>query len=138
MGVHSSRAALTKCDLDELAKITGLSRTEIERFYLDYVKASGRDGVMDKNEFIQLYSSLPIARSQDKSHIKDQAIRIFRALDCDHNGVLSFNEFLSAIIMMNYQMSENNLIDSFIQENNTSGHEQNDKQISMQYAHQIF
>jgi Ca2+-binding EF-hand superfamily protein len=63
--------------------------------------------------------------------MKDEAIRIFRAFDQDHNGTLSFDEFLSAIVIMNYQMSLSNRIDFLIQENNASEYAQVDKRISM-------
>jgi Ca2+-binding EF-hand superfamily protein len=138
MGSRSSRAASTKWDLDRLAQISGLSRAEIDRFHSNYIKASGRDGVMDMNEFIQLYSSLPIAKSQKIGNIKDQASRIFRAFDQDHNGTLSFDEFLSAIVMMNYEMSRDDRIGFLIQENNDSKHEEDNERISAQYGYEIF
>jgi len=138
MGSRSSRIISTKWNFNRLAQATGLSRAQVDQFYSDYLQASGRDGIMDMNEFIQLYSSLPIAQSQDKNNIKDQAIRIFRAFDIDHNGTLSFDEFLNTMVMMNYQMSQNDRIDFLIEENNVFGQEQDDKRISMQYGHQIF
>lgn len=138
MGTHSSRPASIKSDLNRLAQASGLTRAEVEGFYFDYVKAAGSDGVMDKNEFTQLYSKLPIGRLQNTNNIKDQAIRIFRAFDLDHNGLLSFDEFLSAIVMMNYEISQNDRIDFLIEENNIYEHEHDDKRISMQYGHQIF
>jgi Ca2+-binding EF-hand superfamily protein len=138
MGSRSSRVASTKWNINRLAQATGLSHAQVEQFYSDYLKASGSDGIMDMDEFIQLYSTLPIAKLQDTNNIKDQAIRIFRAFDIDHNGTLSFDEFLSAIVMMNYQMSQNDCIDFLIEENNAFGQGQDDKGISMQYGLQIF
>jgi Ca2+-binding EF-hand superfamily protein len=105
---------------------------------LDYIIASDCDGAMNMNEFIQLYSSLPIAQAQTPVRMKDQAVRIFRAFDRDHNGTLSFDEFLNAIVLMNHQTPQNDRIDFLIQENNINKHEQDDKQISMQYGLQIF
>jgi Ca2+-binding EF-hand superfamily protein len=138
MGARSSRVPTSTWNLDQLAKASGLSRTEIDRFYSDYVRASGNDGVMNMDEFIELYSSLPIARSQSKGEMKDQAIRIFRAFDQDYNGTLSFDEFLGAIIMMNYDTTWNNGVDFLIQENSASRHGHNHERISSQYGHQIF
>lgn len=138
MGTRSSRVRSMIWDADRLARASGLTHPEIEQLFSDYVKASGSDGIMDMKEFIQLYSTLPIAKSQSKNNLKDQAIRIFRAFDRDHNGILSFDEFLNVIVMMNYHTSQNDRIDFLIQENNDSFHEKNDKRISKQYGLQIF
>lgn len=137
MGARSSRVVSTKWNFDHLAQATGLTRSEVEQFYSDYSEAAGRDGVMDGNEFIDLYRKLPIARLQDPNTIKDQATRIFRAFDVDHNGILSFDEFLSAIIMMNFDMSQNDRLYFLIENNNTSEYNQDDKRISKEYGYQI-
>ena len=138
MGSDSSHITSPKWDFNRFAQATGLSRAEIEQIYLDYMKAAGRDGVMDKEEFVQLYSTLPIAQSEDPKHLKDHAIRIFRAFDLDHNNILTFDEFLNVMVMMNYQMSQTDRINLLVEENNTSGHAHDDNVITMEYGLQIF
>jgi hypothetical protein len=138
MGARPSCVRSITWDVDRLAEASGLSRPEIEQHFSDYVKASGRDGVMDMKEFIQLYSNLPTVRLQNKGSIKDQAIRIFRAFDRDHNGTLEFNEFLNAIVLINCHMSQTDPIEVLIQDKNDLFRKQDDKRISKEYGLQIF
>jgi Ca2+-binding EF-hand superfamily protein len=138
MGARTSHVSSSRWDLNQLAKATGLSRTEIDRFYSDYVEASGKDGIMDMDEFIDLYSHLPIARTLSKGEMKDQAVRIFRAFDQDESGTLSFDEFLTAIIVINSDTSQDDRVNFLVQENSTLKHKHSNERISSEYGHQIF
>jgi Ca2+-binding EF-hand superfamily protein len=139
MGATSpSRMKSVTWDVDRLAQASGLSRLKIEELFLDYMKASGRDGVMNMQEFIQLYSNLPVSRSQPRTRIRNQAIRIFHTFDRNHTGTLEFDEFLNAFVMINHHMSETDPIELLIQENNGLFCEKRDERICKQYGLQIF
>lgn len=138
MGGRSSRGKSLTWDFNKLAETSGLTQAEIEKFYSDYMEAAGRDGVIDKNEFIQLYGSHPVARSLSEGAIKEQATRIFRAFDVDRNGVLTFDEFLTVIVMMNCRAPEDDHVGYLIEENNDRPYLNNDKYVSKQYGLEIF
>jgi Ca2+-binding EF-hand superfamily protein len=70
--------------------------------------------------------------------MQQQIPRIFRTFDRDGSGTLSFDEFLSAIVMMNKNMPRTDRIDYLIRQNNGSGRQQDNGQISAQYGHQVF
>ena len=55
--------------------------------------ANNPDGKLDKNEFIRLYDKL---RPEAPELLDEISIYIFRAFDSDHNGFISFNEFMIA------------------------------------------
>lgn len=138
MGGRSTRVKSTTWNFNKLADTTGLTRSEVENFYSDYSAAAGRDGIMDRNEFIQFCSTHPMMRSKNEGAMKDQAIRIFRAFDIDHNGMLTFDEFLTVVIIMNSQVSQSARVNLLIEENNDRLHANNDKYISKQYGLEIF
>lgn len=138
MGNRSSRVKSTTWNFNKLAETTGLTRSEVEKFYSDYIAAAGRDGIMDMNEFIQFCSTHPMTRSKNQGAMKDQAIRIFRAFDIDHNGILTFDEFLTVVIMMNSQVSQGDRMNLLIEENNDRPYVNNDKYVSKQYGLEIF
>ena len=138
MGTRSSHVKSPAWDFDRLAKASGLTRAEIEKFYSDYSEAAGRDGVIDKNEFIQLYAAHPVARSLSDGVVKQQATRVFHAFDIDHNGVLTFDEFVTVIVMMNCRAPENDRVGYLIEENNDHPYLNDDKYVSKQYGLQIF
>ena len=48
-------------------------------------------GVLNKGEFVKLYISL---RPEPAEQIDEIAEFVFNAFDSDHNGSISFNEFL--------------------------------------------
>lgn len=90
------------------------------------------------NEFIVLYSRLPVARLQTPRQLYDQAVRIFRAFDRDGTGTLSFDEFLDAIVILNRNMPRDDRIDFLIRQNNASGRRYGTDRISSKYGHEIF
>ena len=125
-------------DVDRLAQTSGLSRLKIEELFLDYMKAAGRNGVMNVQEFIQLYSNLNVGRCQSRSNIREQATRIFRNFDRDHTGTLEFDEFINAFVMINHHMSETDPIEFLIQERSSLFCDREEKRICKQSGLQIF
>jgi hypothetical protein len=88
------------------------------------------------NEFANVYSRFPGARNQPD--LQQQITRIFQTFDRDRTGSLSFDVFLSAVVMMNHDMPRRDRIDYLIRQNNYSGNQQSDGRISSQYGHQVF
>ncbi|CAF3889877.1 unnamed protein product [Adineta steineri] len=138
MGNRSSQTPSNPWNAIHLAEATGLSTDEINQFYSEFVKASGYNGVMNMSKFIQLYSHLPAMKSQDANEVQERATRIFRAFDRKNTGILSFDEFIAAIIMINYEMAPNIPTNSSIQENNTSEHELDDGRITAEDGQNLF
>ena len=137
MGARSSRQGYQQWDLNELSRATGLPTQQIQGIYEEFRKAAGNDGQLDMREFTQLYSRFPGAQQQDPRYMQQQIPRIFRTFDRDGSGALSFDEFLSAVVMMSRDMPRRDRIDYLVRQNNNQGR-QNNGQISSQYGHQVF
>jgi hypothetical protein len=138
MGARQSRGGYQQWDLNELSQATGLPAQQIQGIYQQFMKAAGRDGQLDMNEFANLYNQFPGAGQQDPRYMQQQIPRIFRTFDRDGSGALSFDEFLSAVVMMNHDMPRRDRIDFLIRQNNGGGRQQGNGQISSQYGHQVF
>ncbi|CAF1015434.1 unnamed protein product [Rotaria sp. Silwood1] len=138
MGQSSSRRPHTQWDLDRLAQATGLSPYEVSEVYEEFRQAAGRDGLLSKQEFSKIYSRFPGSQSQDSQYMKAQIPRIFRTFDRDNSGKLSFEEFLSAVVMMNHDMPRRDRIGFLIDQNNIYGNEYGDGRITSEYGEQVF
>ncbi|UJR30227.1 hypothetical protein I4U23_017765 [Adineta vaga] len=138
MGARSSRGSYQQWDLNELSRATGVPTNQIQGIYQQFTQAAGRDGELDQKEFARLYSQLPGAQRQDPRYMQQQIPRIFRTFDRDNSGKLSFDEFLSATVMMNHNMPRRERINYLVRENNRHGRQQGDGRISAQYGHQVF
>ncbi|CAF1133779.1 unnamed protein product [Adineta ricciae] len=104
MGNHSNRLTAHTWSPNRLEQTTGLSQDQIDQFHAKYIEASEHDGAMNMNKFTQLYSHLPWGNSE---HLQDRAMHLFRAFNRDHNDILSFDEFLAAIIFIDYELNRN-------------------------------
>jgi Ca2+-binding EF-hand superfamily protein len=138
MGARSGRATHEEWDLNELSQSTGVPSERIQAIYQRFNQAAGSDGQLDMKEFANVYHHFPGAQNQDPQYMQQQIPRIFRTFDRDGSGTLSFDEFLSAIIMMNRTMPRSDRIDFLIRQNNAQGRQQHNGQISAQYGHQVF
>ena len=85
-------ATLTKKDYEFLIQATGSKKEEIDVIFREF-NANNPDGKLDKNEFIRLYDKL---RPEPPELLDEISTYIFRAFDSDHNGFISFNEFMIA------------------------------------------
>ena len=74
-----------------------MSRSEIKSIYQDFVKESV-NGELDLEGFIDFYSSLSTDRLV-KEFLKNNAQFIFDTFDKDHNGSVSFREFMCAYVL---------------------------------------
>lgn len=94
----------------------GLTEAEITKLKLFYEKYAGDDGVIDSKEYVELYSTLnPGSIGPYLSH---QANRSFKAADTNHDGFLSFEEFLVSYIMSktnpkNFRINSINLLNQY-------------------------
>jgi Ca2+-binding EF-hand superfamily protein len=84
--------ALTKKDYDFLIHATGSQKAEIDAVFREF-NANNPDGKLDKNEFIRLYDKL---RPEPPELLDEISNYVFRCFDSDHNGFISFNEFMIA------------------------------------------
>jgi Ca2+-binding EF-hand superfamily protein len=138
MGARQSRQGHHHWNMNELSQATGLPPQEIQEIYQEFMQAAGRDGQLDMNEFARLYSRFPGAQQQDPRYMQQQIPRIFRTFDRDGSGALSFDEFLSGVVMMNHNMPRRDRIDFLIRQNNSYGRQQGNGHISSQYGQQVF
>lgn len=136
MGARSSRPQVSDWDSSQIERNTGLSPQQIQQLQQEFFQAAGRDGVLDKNEFARVY--IRLFGEGSMQNVQQQTNRIFQTFDRDRTGTLSFDEFLSAIVMMNHNVPRRDRIDYLIRENNAYGRQQGDGRIPAQYGHQVF
>ena len=89
-------AKLDSKDIKFLSKQTGMSKQDIEAFFVKFSE-NNPDGVLDKKEFVQLYEQL---RSEPRDKIDEIAVHIFDAFDQDTNGTINFTEFLVLLLLL--------------------------------------
>lgn len=83
---------LADVDYQFLQAQSGLNRLEIKDIFGKFM-ANNPDGMLDKAEFIKLYSEL---RHEPNDKIVNIARLVFRAFDANHDNQISFSEFLIA------------------------------------------
>src|SRR2546430_14793876 len=111
MGARSTRPAYNQWDINELSRATGVPPEQIGEIYQEFMQAAGHDGQLSMQEFSRLYNRFQGAQQQDPRYMEHQIPRIFRTFDRDGSGTLSFDEFLSAVVMMNHDVSRRDRID---------------------------
>lgn len=136
MGARSSRGNVSDWDMNEIQRTSGLSAQQIQQLQQEYFHAAGRDGVLNMNEFANVY--IRLFGSRREQNLQQQIARIFRTFDRDNSGTLSFDEFLSGIVMMNHDVPRQDRIDYLIRQNNHHGRQRGDGRISQQYGQQVF
>ena len=87
---------LTKKDYDFLINASGLEKTEIDAVFNDFI-TEFPDGKLDKNQFCRLSNKL----GSVPSDLDQISTYIFRAFDSDHDGSISFNEFIISYALLN-------------------------------------
>ena len=85
-------AKLTQKDYDFLLQATGSQKADIDAVFKDFSN-NNPDGKLDKQEFIRLYDKL---RPEPPELLDEISVFIFRSFDADHNGFISFHEFMIA------------------------------------------
>ena len=136
MGARSSRSGIDQWDLNHMQQATGLPYDQIQQIQSQFYQAAGRDGLMDINEFANLYARFPGAAQQP--NLNQQIQRLFQTFERDRSGRLSFDEFLAAVVMMNHNMPRMDRVDYLIRQNNAEGRRHGNGRVSSQYGHQVF
>ena len=70
---------------------TGLTLSDIEKIFKKYIEINPQGDELNRKEFAELYISL---RSEDCEKLEKLTDYIFNSFDTDHNGYVSFEEFL--------------------------------------------
>ena len=111
-----SQSRYTKWDSSGLQRISGISSNQLPQLQQTFLRAAGPDGLINRNEFGRIYRELNIG-SNDEGSID----RAFRAFDTDHSGQLSFDEFLSATVMLNNKTNTRDRVSYLIDSHNPAG-----------------
>jgi Ca2+-binding EF-hand superfamily protein len=106
----------TRWDAPRLQQMSGIDASRLPQIHQEFIRAAGADGLLNRGEFGRLYRELN-AGPGDEGSID----RAFRALDRDGSGKLSFDEFLSAAILLNKNANPRERISYLIDSNNPSG-----------------
>ncbi|CAF1103684.1 unnamed protein product [Adineta ricciae] len=108
-------------ELDAISNLVGIPRDQLENIYRDFRRVS-KDYLLDKYEFRRIYKDL-IQQSPNNvtmSHLSAYeenrlnnatADRIFKTFDRDNTGRLTFDEFISAYIMLQSSISPQTRLD---------------------------
>jgi len=118
-------------ELDAISNLVGIPRQQLENIYKDFRRVS-KGYLLDKNEFRRIYKDLVRNSSYtpDDSDLTTYELnrrnnatadRIFKTFDTDKTGRLTFDEFISAYIMLQNSISPqtrlNFLLDHYSQNN---------------------
>ncbi|CAF0730398.1 unnamed protein product [Adineta ricciae] len=97
MGNRQPVAAWNTWDINAYSQMTGLSPAQIQQLYVLFQQQSASTGGrMTLNEFKAIYASI----AGLSWTFNADAERVFLMFDADGNGVLSFEEFLMAYLML--------------------------------------
>ena len=83
---------LSDKDLSFFTQITGLQKEEVKKIFENFYSRNP-NGQLNKNEFVQLYTAI---RPESTQLLEEISVYVFRCFDSDHNGFISFDEFLIA------------------------------------------
>ena len=87
-----SSSTLNDKDLTFFSTHSRLKKEEVQDIF-DRFSLNNPDGMLDKNEFVRLYRDI---RPETPQNIEAISSYVFKCFDTDHNGYISFNEFLMA------------------------------------------
>ena len=118
-------------ELDAISELIGIPRAQLDNIYRDFRRVS-KNYLLDKYEFRRIYQDLiryspdsiensVLTPSEFNRRNNFMADRIFRTFDRDNTGRLTFDEFISAYIMLQNSISPqvrlNFLLDHYSQNN---------------------
>ena len=131
MGNRVHRPRFTAWDLDRLEKITNLSKQNYLELYDKYQNDQAWGGQdMDDKLFFEKYDEM-----LPGEQTKEESDRAFHTFDYNKSGKLSFEEFVSVIVLLNNGSTTLDRITYLIdQYNPTKG----DNQIQQAFAQMIF
>jgi Ca2+-binding EF-hand superfamily protein len=111
-----SESSYSRWNTPQLQQVSGIDASRLPQFNEAFRRAAGSDGLVSRDEFEQLYRELNRG-SNDQASID----RSFRAFDRDGSGKLSFDEFLSATVMLNNKTGARERVSYLIDSNNPIG-----------------
>lgn len=98
---------------------TGLDAGRMQQIQQMFQQAAGSDGLISRGEFDRVYQQLNLG-SFDRASIE----RAFRTLDRDGSGKLSFDEFISVVVMLNNNIGTRERMTYLIDSNNPNEYDQ--------------
>ena len=131
MGNRQKGRETPSWELDAISNLVGIPRHQLDKIYKDFRRVS-KDYLLDKYEFRRIYKDMTrySSHTDDYSDFSSSefsrrnnavADRIFKTFDRDNTGRLTFDEFISAYIMMQDSISPqtrlNFLLDHYSQNN---------------------
>ncbi|CAF3533206.1 unnamed protein product [Rotaria socialis] len=115
MGNRQKGRETESWELDEISNLVCIPRYQLDKIYKDFRRVS-KNYLLDKTEFRRIYKDLKSysPNPPDYPHLCDYEInrrnnamadRIFKTFDRDNTGRLTFNEFISAYILLQSAIS---------------------------------
>ncbi|CAF3403181.1 unnamed protein product [Rotaria socialis] len=99
MGIqHSKSRTLTDSDIRLISQQTQLEPHIIQQLYEAFMERAGNDGRMTISDFKKTYTE--IDPNANFFTLDNDAERFFMMFDRDRNGVLTFDEFMMAYILL--------------------------------------
>jgi Ca2+-binding EF-hand superfamily protein len=111
-----SESHYSRWDAPNLQRVTGIDSVRLPQIHQEFTRAAGSDGLVSRSEFDRLYRELNLGPNDEGS-----IGRVFGAFDRDGSGKLSFDEFLSASIMLNNKTNTHDRVSYLIDSNNPTG-----------------
>lgn len=110
MGNRQKGRETPSWELDAISNLVGIPRYQLDNIYKDFRRVS-KDYLLDKYEFRRIYKDMVrySSHADDYSEYSSSELsrrnnaiadRIFKTFDRDNTGRLTFDEFISAYIMM--------------------------------------
>ncbi|CAF0879649.1 unnamed protein product [Didymodactylos carnosus] len=112
MGNHQTY--FNEWDPNRLSKVTGLTPQQVLALHQDFIRVTDDDNAMDKYEFRRCYEVL-VPGASNTHHAADKA---FKAFDRNDTGYITFEEFLSAYVMLNQSVSAHDRANFLIDQHN--------------------
>ncbi|CAF1280089.1 unnamed protein product [Didymodactylos carnosus] len=97
----NKQSNFSQWDPNRLSQATGIPPQQILALHQNFIQVAGNDNKMDKKEFRRCYDVLV----PGGTHGHKAADRAFKAFDRDNTGYLTFEEFLSAYVMLNQHVT---------------------------------
>lgn len=124
MGNRQKGRVTEPWELDEISNLVGIPRDDLENIYRDFRRVS-KNYLLDKYEFRRIYKDLKrfspsgfeyedLSAYEINRRHNAMADRIFKAFDRDHTGRLTFDEFISAYILLQHSISPQDRLDFLI------------------------
>jgi Ca2+-binding EF-hand superfamily protein len=111
-----SESQFSQWETPRFQQISGISSSRLPQIHQEFIREAGTDGLINRSEFNRLYRELNLG-SGDEVRIE----RAFPAFARDASGRLSFDEFLSASVMLPKNTNTRERITYLIDSNNPSG-----------------